>query len=239
LADLNQIRRELRRLSSPARAKVSAWFFKTGPGQYGEGDRFIGITVPSLREFSRRCFTASLNVLSSLLDSPVHEERLLALMVLAGRYEKADAPEKKKLFSFYLKKLARVNNWDLVDLSAPGIFGAHLFSNPNKKLIERLVASKNLWERRVAVVGTFWNIRQGRCRETFRIAGKLLKDKEDLIHKAAGWMLRETGKRDKRALELFLKKRAHVMPRTMLRYAIERFPKTERRLYLNLKKNSQ
>jgi 3-methyladenine DNA glycosylase AlkD len=236
LTGLKDIRQELRRLSSPRRAKISAWFFKTGPGQYGEGDRFIGVTVPEVRALSRQCPAVGFEVLNSLLDSPVHEERLLALLILVARYEKADASEKKRIFSFYLKKISRVNNWDLVDLSAPRIVGAHLFSRPNPKLLKRLVLSKNLWSRRIAIVSTFWNIRQGRCDAALRISGKLLKDKEDLIHKASGWMLRETGKHDKPALEFFLKKHAHTMPRTMLRYAIERFPEKERQRYLDIKR---
>ena len=230
-----QIRRELRKVSSPAKAKVLQGFFKTGPGEYGEGDVFIGVMTAPLRALAKKYHQAGFAELKSLLQSKVHEERVLALMILVSQYRKADDKKKARIFDFYLKHRKHVNNWDLVDGSAHQIVGAHL-NGRDRALLLRFAASKDLWERRIAIVSTFHTIRQGRSADTLHISKLLLKDKEDLIHKAVGWMLREVGKHcSVRELETFLKKHGPRMPRTALRYAIERFPEPKRRMYLKIK----
>jgi 3-methyladenine DNA glycosylase AlkD len=223
--------RRLRALSSARRAKVSAWFFKTGPGEYGEGDRFLGITVPTLRRETRAFDKIEIVEIERLLASPWHEERLFALLILVRRYERAKIAERSRIFRFYLAHLDRVNNWDLVDLSAPSIVGEHL-AGGGRAVLRRLVRSPVLWERRIAIVSTFAFLRRGEVRPTFELAHRLLRDPEELIHKAAGWALREAGKKDLGALRAFLARNAGLMPRTMLRYAIERLPERERRAWL-------
>lgn len=225
---LTELRRRLKELADPERAKNSAWFFKTGPGQYGEGDVFIGIRVPDLRATAREARELSLADLQDLLDSKIHEERLIALIILVAQYKKTDDP---KRIDFYLKNTHRVNNWDLVDCSAPYLLGQHLL-NRDTKILYTLVRSKLLWERRIAIISTFAFIRAGRFEHTVALAEILLTDKEDLMHKAVGWTLREVGKKDQAVLETFLKKHAHHMPRTALRYSIERFPEPLRKKYL-------
>ncbi|HEY3057007.1 MAG TPA: DNA alkylation repair protein [Thermoanaerobaculia bacterium] len=221
----------MRELADPRRAKTSQWFFKTGPGDYGEGDRFLGVTVPQLRQVACEFRSASPAQLEKLLHSPWHEDRLLALLIATEQYARADSRERAALFRFYLDNLESVNNWDLVDLSAPQIVGAHL-RKKSRSLLKKLARSKSIWERRIAIVSTLHFIRFGEIAETFRIAKLLLHDEHDLIHKASGWMLREAGKRDRAALEKFLDDHLTSMPRTMLRYAIERFPERLRRRYL-------
>jgi 3-methyladenine DNA glycosylase AlkD len=234
---LKALRRAVRLGASPEKAKVLSWFFKTGPGQYGEGDRFLGVTVPVLRSVAKRFDRIRLTDIGRLLDSPLHEERLLALLVLVRQYERSDEKTRGEIFRFYLGHADRINNWDLVDLTAPAIVGAHL-EKRGKTVLTRLARSESLWERRIAIVSTFWFIRLGRPSETFRIARRLLGDREDLIHKATGWMLREAGKRCSQAAEeKFLKRHAARMPRTMLRYAIERFPEAKRKRYLRIPYN--
>ena len=223
--------RRLRALSSPRRAKSSAWFFKTGPGEYGEGDRFLGITVPALRREARAFRELPLAEIERLLASPWHEERLFALLVLERRYERGEDAERDRIFRFYLSHLRHVNNWDLVDLSAPSIVGEHL-SGRSVALLRRLVRSRVLWERRVAIVATFAFLRRGQVRPTFELARRLLSDPEELLHKATGWALREAGKKDAAGLRAFLADHGPLMPRTMLRYAIERFPRSERLKWL-------
>ncbi|MGZ8829021.1 MAG: DNA alkylation repair protein [Thermoanaerobaculia bacterium] len=223
--------RRLRELADPRRAKTSRWFFKTGPGHYGEGDRFLGLTVPQLRLIAREFRALPLAGLTRLLQSPWHEERLLALIIAMERYTRGDWQERDALFRFYLDNLEWVNNWDLVDVSAPAIVGTHL-QDAKRSLLVRLARSKSLWERRVAIVATQHFIRNGDLADTFRIAKMLLRDEQDLIHKATGWMLREAGKKDRAALEKFLNEHAAKMPRTMLRYAIEKFPPALRRRFL-------
>jgi len=223
--------RRLKALSDSRRAKVSAWFFKTGPGEYGEGDRFLGITVPALRKETRTFREIEFSELRKLLGSRWHEERLFALLILARRYERADHGERERIFRFYLAHAGRVNNWDLVDLSAPSIVGEHL-ANRSRAVLARLARSPILWERRIAIVSTFAFLRRGELAPTFGLARRLLRDPHELIHKAAGWALREAGKRDPDALRGFLVRHSRVMPRTMLRYAIERFPDRERRAWL-------
>lgn len=225
------IRTALKSGSDPRRAAVARSFFKTGPGEYGEGDEFLGLSVPDVRKLAAAYRDISLGDIRCLLASPVHEERLLALLVLGARYSRAADKEKNRIFDFYLRNRKRVNNWDLVDLSAPRIAGAHL-AERDRTVLYDLAKSKNLWDRRIAIIATQDFIRRGDFSTTLEISKILLSDEEDLIHKAVGWMLREVGKKDSCAEEKFLRKHCRVMPRTMLRYAIERFPEAKRKRYL-------
>ena len=225
------VHRRMRGLASPERAKASQWFFKTGPGQYGEGDRFLGITLPVLRQLTREFERLPLAEIRALMKSGWHEERLLALLVLVRQYAKGDARSRAAIYRCYLGSRAGINNWDLVDCSAPQIVGAHLDAG-GRKFLRELARSRSLWDRRIAVLATFHYIKNGQFDDSLTIARMLLDDREDLIHKAVGWMLREIGKRDQAVLEEFLKANAAHMPRTSLRYAIERFPQPLRRRYL-------
>jgi 3-methyladenine DNA glycosylase AlkD len=225
------IRRCLRAQASARDAKILRWFFKTGPGEYGEGDVFIGIRVPALRKLVREFHPVSDATVRALLRSRIHEERLLALLLLVRRFETGDDAGRRGVFNLYMANTDRVNNWDLVDLSAPNIVGQWLMERDRRRL-DRLAGSTSLWERRIAIVSTFAFIRRNEFDDTFRIADRLLRDPHDLIHKATGWMLREVGKRDEAVLEAFLWPRLSAMPRTMLRYAIERFPEPKRRRFL-------
>lgn len=226
---LRELKEELEALADPAQAAILMRFFKTGPGQYGEGDRFLGLKVPLQRQVAARHRDLPHRDILALLASPWHEHRLTALLIWVGRYETGrDDRGRAEIYDAYLAHTACVNNWDLVDLSAPNIVGAHLLRR-DRTILQRLAGSASLWERRIAIVATFAFIRQGESRETFAIAETLLADPHDLIHKAAGWMLREVGKRVSAAeLTAFLEGRRRRMPRTMLRYAIERFPPEER-----------
>jgi 3-methyladenine DNA glycosylase AlkD len=226
------VQRRIRGLADSDRAKASRWFFKTGPGQYGEGDRFLGITVPILRKLAREYETLSLRGVASMLKSAWHEERLLALLILVRQYAAADSAVRDDIFRCYLGNRARINNWDLVDCSAPQIVGAHLQAR-SRRFLRELAKSPSLWDRRIAVLATFHFIKDGDFDDALAIARVLLGDREDLIHKAVGWMLREIGKRDRRVLERFLRANAAEMPRTTLRYAIELFPDALRRRYLS------
>ena len=226
-----EAREKLNAHASPEVAASSARFFKTGPGQYGEGDTFIGVRVPALRKLARECRALPLTEIEALLHSSVHEERLLALLVLVLGVGKCIDAHRKVVFDFYLGNTQHVNNWDLVDTSAPAIVGGYLRDKP-RKLLVRLAKSASLWERRIAVVATQHFIRLDQFNDTLTISRLLLSDKEDLIHKATGWMLREVGDRDESALEAFLTEHGSAMPRTMLRYAIEHFPPEKRRAYL-------
>lgn len=219
---------------------MSASFFKTGKGEYGEGDVFLGLTVPQSRSIVKKHGTLPLSSIEVLLASKYHEERLIGLFFLVSQFEVGSMIDRKIIFDFYLAHLDRVNNWDLVDLSASQIVGAHLFSK-STNVLDRFILSKNLWERRVAMVASFVFIKRGDASLTFRLAEKLLGDREDLIQKATGWMLREVGKRvSRKELELFLEKNVLVMPRTMLRYAIEHFSETDRKKWLAVgKKNDE
>ncbi len=226
---LESIRRDLRRAANPKKALILQRFFKTGPGEYGEGDVFLGVMVPQSRKIAKtHAKAADLSAIRELLASNVHEERLVALLILVLKYESGG---KDDLAAFYLDNLSRVNNWDLVDLTSPNILGAHL-ANSDRSLLYSLARSANLWERRIAIVATLHFIRMNDFTDTFKIAKMLLGDDRDLIHKAAGWMLREVGKKDPSALEKFLKSNSTKMPRTMLRYAIEGFPEKKRKFYL-------
>ena len=231
MATLAEIRRDLREHASKEKAAVLQRFFKTGPGEYGEGDRFIGVQVPAARKVARRYAAIPLRQVRSLLRSSVHEERLLALLILVQKFGKADPGGQREIYAFYLEHVAHINNWDLVDLSADMIVGAYLL--PRKRgVLRRLARSKDLWERRISIIATFHFIRRGEFEDTLAIAELLLHDDHDLIHKAVGWMLREVGNRDREAEERFLKRHYRGMPRTMLRYAIERFPEAKRLAYL-------
>lgn len=225
---LATLRREVRCQADPRRAAANRWYFKTGPGEYGEGDKFVGLTVPKVRVLAKTYRGLALADVQRLLRSPLHEERLLALFILVLRYSRAASAERAAIYRCYVKNLDRVNNWDLVDSSAPTLVGQTL-AGREKAPLYRWIRSSNLWHRRIAILSTFYDIRERRFEDALRLAKILLDDKEDLLHKATGWMLREIAKRDKRVVVAFLKQHRARMPRTMLRYAIERFPKRERR----------
>lgn len=229
-----EVKQKLKTLASPDVAKSSMRFFKTGPGQYGEGDNFIGIKVPTLRALSREFRSMPLEEIRLLLDSPVHEERYLALIILVLQVANYKDTQRRVLFDFYLDNTKFINNWDLVDCSAPHLVGAYLLDKSRETLFQ-LAQSKSIWERRIAIISTQHFIRHDDFADTLAICEKLLGDKEDLIQKASGWMLREVGAKAKSLLEAFLVQHATVMPRTMLRYAIEHFSPDERRAYLQKK----
>jgi len=206
-------------------------FFKTGPGEYAEHDRFIGVPVPAIRRIAKQFQYCSLDTVQQLLMSELNEERLLALMILIHQYQNGSRGQQEVFYHFYYEHKAQVNNWNLVDASAPSIVGAYLWDRDRSILLE-LASSASLWDRRIAIVATWYFIRKGDYTWTLQLADLLLKDKHDLMHKAVGWMLREVGKRDQEALMQFLDAHAPSMPRTMLRYAVERFPVSLRQQYL-------
>jgi 3-methyladenine DNA glycosylase AlkD len=226
-----EARRSLKPLSSHAVAESAARFFKMGPGQYSEGDTFIGINVPTLRRVSRAFRAMPLEEIESLLQSPIHEERHLALLILVLQVGRSEDSQRKAAYDLSMRNTQFINNWDLVDCSAPQVVGGFLMNRSRKPLL-KLAKSGSLWERRIAIVSTQHFIRHGDLGETLTISHMLLQDKEDLIHKAAGWMLREVGKHDRSVLEGFLDQHGTAMPRTMLRYAIEHFVPDQRREYL-------
>lgn len=226
-----QVLAELKRMADPTKAMVLQGFFKTGSGEYGEGDVFLGITAPELRKLAKVYGQLPRPEIRKLLYSPIHEARVLALMILVLRFLKEDGPGQERIYRFYLRSTARINNWDLVDLSAPTIVGGYLAQRDKRSLL-RLAKSRNLWERRIAVLATFYFIRAGEFGWTLRLARQLLHDPHELIHKAVGWMLREVGKRNQAALRTFLERHHSGMPRVMLRYAIERLPERTRKHYL-------
>lgn len=229
---LKKIKKELNGFANQKKANTLKKFFKTGPGEYGEGDVFLGIKIPKIRTIAKKYYL-SLNLKDtvSLLGSKLHEERLLALFVLILKYSGSNKKIKTKIFELYLKNTKYINNWDLVDLSAHRIPGDFLFAK-NKKILYKLAKSKSLWERRIAIVSTYYFIKNNMLEPTLKISKLLLKDNEDLIHKAVGWMLREVGKQNQDKEEEFLKKNYSLMPRTMLRYAIEKFKEKKRKTYL-------
>ena len=229
--DARTIQSKLKGLANKKNAEVAQRFFKTGPGEYGEGDIFLGIRVPVLRRLAKEYQTITVREAEHLLKSPIHEERLLALFILIRIYSKAEEVIKKAIYELYLKNSKFINNWDLVDSSAEYIVGDFLLDKEKNPLYQ-LARSKNLWERRISIMSTFCFIKRRQYSETLKVAKKLLNDKEDLIHKAVGWMLREVGKRNLPLEEEFLKEHYKEMPRTMLRYAIEKFPETKRHGYL-------
>jgi 3-methyladenine DNA glycosylase AlkD len=230
--DLAVIRAQLRALANPAIATHATRFFKTGPGEYGEGDRFLGIRVPVLRRVARERGAAGVATMFALLRSPLHEERLLALLLLVAAFRRADERGRERIYRGYTRAIRHyVNNWDLVDTSAPDIVG-HFLEHRSREPLYALARSSNVWERRVAILATFWFIRRNDFADTLAIAELLLTDEHDLIHKAVGWMLRETGNRDAKAAARLLNRHHRRMPRTMLRYAIEKLPAAKRRAYL-------
>jgi 3-methyladenine DNA glycosylase AlkD len=234
MSQLNFLRLELKSKANSDKAKILQRFFKTGKGEYGEGDIFLGITVPQQRTIAKSYLSLTFNEIQELLDSKIHEERLIALIILTTKFKKSKKNnlEKIKLYEFYLRNTKNINNWDLVDISAPKIVGEFLL-NQDKYILRSLAKSENLWERRIAIISTLPLIKKRSFGETLAISEILLTDKHDLIHKAVGWMLREVGKKNKEVLELFLKTRYKEMPRTMLRYSIEKFPEDLRKKYLN------
>ncbi|MEK6899316.1 MAG: DNA alkylation repair protein [Nanoarchaeota archaeon] len=229
--ELLDIKSELKRYSSPERSQGSIRFFKTGPGEYGEGDKFIGVSVPDTRKVAKKYYSADLADVGTLMSSVIHEERLLGLFILVNKYKK-NPKMRDRIFNFYLDNISRVNNWDLVDSSADKIVGEFLLAQGDLSFLKKLALSDNLWERRIAIVSTFAHIRAKSYGASLYISDLLLKDNEDLIHKACGWMLREVGKRNLEILKTYLIERYKIMPRTMLRYSIERFPEAERKRYL-------
>jgi len=226
--DLATLRRELGRAADPERARNLARFFKTGDGEYGEGDKFIGLTVPAQRAIAKKYRHLKLDDIGKLLASRIHEYRFTALLILVVQYKAGDSATKQRVFDFYLDHTRCINNWDLVDTSAPGIVGEHLILRP-RRVLYRLAKSSELWERRIAMVATAAFIRRGDLKDTFAIATRLLGDKHDLIHKAIGWMLREAGKQSRTEMIDFLQRNYSRMPRTALRYAIERLPESQRK----------
>ncbi len=225
------VQTRLRALADPVRAAGCARFFKTGPGEYGEGDRFLGLTVPAQRAVAREFRDLPLPQLETLLASPIHEDRFAALEILVMQYERGDAAARTRVFRFYLAHTAGVNNWDLVDTSARYIVGAHLVDRPRARVF-RLARSRNMWERRIAMVATHEWISRGDVADAYAVAERLLDDRHDLMHKAVGWMLREAGRHDRARLLRFLRDHYPRVPRTTLRYAIEHLPTAQRKRVL-------
>jgi len=228
---LSEIKKEIQKQANPKQALNLRRFFKTEKGQYGEGDIFYGIKVPEQRTIARQFDDLALDDLKTLILSKVHEERLIAAFILVDQFKKGDEKKKKTVYDFYLKNRKGINNWDLVDLSAPKIIGEYLLDK-DKDQLYKFAGSKDLWEKRISIISTQAFIREHFFEDTLNISEILLNDKHDLIHKAVGWMLREVGNRDLQTEEEFLKKYYKIMPRTMLRYAIEKFPEQKRIAYL-------
>jgi 3-methyladenine DNA glycosylase AlkD len=228
---VDDIRRRLEELADKEKAQVLQRFFKTGPGEYGEGDLFLGIKVPELRKLAKEYEGIALKEAKQLLRSSIHEQRLLALLLLIRKFSKGDVGARKRIYELYIRNTQYINNWDLVDVSAEHVVGAYLMER-NKEQLYRLAKSASLWERRISILSTFHYVKHNEFSETLKISKMLLSDEEDLIHKAVGWMLREVGKRHLPTEEKFLRAHYKIMPRTMLRYAIERFPEPKRQRYL-------
>jgi len=228
---VNEIRKRVRELGNAERAEILQRFFKTAPGQYGEGDLFLGLTVPQMRTLAKEYRAISNEETVDLLQSAFHDERAIALFILVQAFAKGDPAKQKQIYDLYLQQTKFINSWDLVDGSAAQIVGAFLMDKSRKPLYT-LAKSQNLWERRIAIIATFHFIRRNEFADTLKISKLLIADKEDLIHKAVGWMLREVGKRNLDVEETFLIEHYEKMPRTMLRYAIEKFPEDRRQMYL-------
>lgn len=228
---------ELQSVASTEKATHLSRFFKTGPGEYGEGDRFLGIPVPLTRNIAKANIDTPLEELQILLHSPWHEARLCALLILVERFKKKKTTDEERcnIYQFYLKNTRHCNNWDLVDLSCPTIVGGYLLHQPDHRLLYRLAESDNLWEQRIAIVSTIALIRHDQFDDTLALSMKLMNHKHDLMHKAVGWMLREIGKRNRDVLSEFLDEYATRLPRTALRYAIEHYPEEERQAFLQKK----
>ncbi len=228
---LSNIIEEMQSKANPEKAKVYQRFFKTGKGEYGEGDIFIGLTVPEQRSLAKKYADLQFSEVKKLLSSKVHEYRLTGFLILVYKFEKADEKEKKEIIDFYLKNIQYANNWDLIDCVADKILGKYLIGK-DKKILYEFAESGNLWKKRIAIISTFEFIKNNRFEDTLKISEILLKDSHDLIHKSVGWMLREIGKRDIKKEEEFLRKNYKKMPRTMLRYAIERFDENKKFFYM-------
>jgi len=237
---MNELISELQAAATPERAKASAWFFKTGKGQYGEGDIFIGIPTPVLRAICKKYSSLALNDLEVLLQDPIHEYRMAALMILVSQMKKAKGETQQRIYEFYLKNIRQINNWDLVDGSARDIVGNYLFDK-DRSILYEMVQSDHLWTQRVAIIASWYFINKGQFEDTFRIAEMLLSHKHDLIHKAVGWMLREIWKKETAAgnapgeVEQFLEKNIRLIPRTALRYSIEKMTEERRKYFIQLK----
>ncbi len=228
---LNQLKKELKQIADPVRAKHESGYFKTGKGQYGEGDIFLGIKTEYKRKLAKKYQGISLKDVRYLMTSKFHDYRFIALVILTNKYKKADDNLKKEIFNFYLNHTKYINNWDLVDISAHKIVGDYLLDK-NRSVLYKLSKSKDLWEKRISAIATFRFINENDFKDSLKIAEILLKDEHDLIHKAVGWMLREIGKKDQKIEERFLNKYYQIMPRTMLRYSIERFSDSKRKFYM-------
>ncbi len=231
MSDLQQLEQELRDYTNIKKAKVLQKFFQTGEGEYGQGDKFLGIQVPEQREIVKKYYNLSLDDLQILLDSKVHEKRLIALLILMHKYKKSRENQRYEILDFYLKNTKNINNWDLVDLSCGEIVGNFLLDK-NRDILYKLANSNLLWDRRIAIISTFSFIKENQFQDTLKISEILINDEQDLIQKAVGWMLREVGKRNQAVLEKFLQKHCKVMPRTMLRSAIEKFSEPTRDKYM-------
>ena len=229
---LDAILQRLRAMGDPERAAHNQGFFKTAPGEYAAGDRFLGVRVPLVRQLVREYRGLDLQTLPGLLNSPWHEVRLFALLTMVDMFSRANQAGREAVYGLYMQHRQGVNNWDLVDVSAPGIVGRWLWRRDRSPLL-RLADADSLWERRIAVMATFHFIRKGDFHTTIELSERLLADPKDLIHKAVGWMLREVGKRNREVEEAFLRAHCRAMPRTMLRYAIEKFPPDLRRRYMH------
>ncbi len=228
---ISQLQSDLRRLATPKKAKASAWFFRTGPGEYGHGDVFLGVTVPEQREVAKKYRDLPLRDIEKLLKSKIHEHRLTGVIILVWQFDHGTPAQQATIAKLYLKLLTHINNWDIVDSSASHILGTYLLDRP-RAILYKLAVSPNLWKRRVSIIATQTFIRNNQFVDTLKISKILVRDQHDLIQKAVGWMLREVGDRNRGAEEKFLKQHAKHMPRTMLRYAIEKFPESLRKRYL-------
>ncbi|XOU94850.1 MAG: DNA alkylation repair protein [Candidatus Kerfeldbacteria bacterium] len=228
----NQLIKELKKLGNKTRALHSQRFFKTGRGEYGEGDIFLGIIMPVQRELTLKYLDLSLVDIQKLINSKIHEHRMVGLLIVTYRFKKANDKEKESLFKFYIKNSKKINNWDLVDVTCHKVVGVYLFDK-KRDLLFRWARSNNLWEKRLSIISTAFFISRNDLDDTYKISKILLKDDHDLIHKAVGWMLREAGKRDKQRLVRYLDQYANKMPRTMLRYSIEKFTPKERKYFMN------
>ena len=227
-----KVSEEIRALADKERAVHSKKFFKTGKGEYGYGDIFLGVRTPQIRLIAKKNISISTTEMKTLIKSKYHEERLLGLIILANKYSKdKDEKVRNQLYKIYVSSFKYVNNWDLVDVTCPHVIGKHLMDK-ERSILYSWARSEDLWTKRIAIVSTHWFIRKNDLDDTFKIAEILLNDEHDLIHKAVGWMLREAGKRDLEKEEIFLKKHYKNMPRTMLRYSIEKFPEPKRQKYL-------
>lgn len=233
MSDLDDLKNDLRSFQRPDKAKSLMRFFKTGKGEYGEGDEFLGLMTDETRSVAKKYSSLSLPDTSKLLTSKIHEERVLAVMIMCNQFKKSDLEEKKKIYDFYFENISGINNWDLVDGSVPTIVGGYLFKTGEpRKILYDLAKSNDFWKKRIGMMATFYFIREKDFKDALKIAEILVQDKHDLIQKAVGWMLREIGNRDIGVEETFLKKFYTTMPRTMLRYAIEKFPEEKRKNYL-------